>query len=104
MINGAGNLRSQHKRGQEIILTLEEFLKRTKYDTQREIQQLRNNIKRSMGNTNVEPLRTWSRTIRAVKECKLSDKPQDRIRDMRAQPITRFFRRPATRKVGKYHF
>ena len=97
MINRGGNLRSSTERRQEIVQILEEHLKRTKYDTTWEVQQLRENIKRSLGNANIESLRTWVRMIRSVKECKISNKPQDRVHDMRAQPITRFFRRTVTR-------
>lgn len=56
MINGGGNIRSRNERRQEIVQILDGYLKRTKYDTTWEVQQLRKNIKRSIGNANVESL------------------------------------------------
>ena len=74
----------------------EEHLKITKYSSDHDTQQLRQNIKTSMGNANISSLQTWLQMIRSIKETIMQDKNQERIQDLRAQSITRFVvRQPA---------
>ena len=74
----------------EIIKTIQELLGRTKYYPDHSVQQLRRNISRSIGNTNITSVQTWLRMIRDVKETTLKDKQQERIPEPRTQSISRF--------------
>ena len=76
---------------------IEEHLKRTKYSPNFDTQQLRRNIKTSMGNANITSLQTWIRMIRAVKEKEIQNKNHEQIQNLRAQPITRFLVRRTAR-------
>ena len=96
-VNGKLDSGIRLKNRREIIKTIEEHLKRTKYSPDYETQQLRRNIKTSMGNANITSLQIWLRMIRTVKETEIQDKNQERIRDLRAQSITRFLVRQTAR-------
>ena len=51
----------------EIIKTIQEHLRRTKYHPDHNVQQLRRNISRSIGNANITSLQTWLRMISDIK-------------------------------------
>lgn len=96
-VNGKLDSEIRLKNRREIIKTIEEHPKRTKYSPDYETQQLRRNIKTSMDNANITSLLIWLRMIRTVKETEIQDKNQERIRDLRAQSITRFLVRQTAR-------
>ena len=93
-IHGKSEPSMKRKTRKELIKLIQENLRRTKYNTDHDVQQLRKNISKSIGNANVTSLQTWLRMIRTVKEGKLQDKQQERIAKLRTQPITRFLVRP----------
>ena len=89
-VNGKTDASMRITKIKEIVKMINEHLKRTKSNPDHNVQQLRRNIARSLGNANVMSLQTWLRMIRTVKECKLQDKNQERIPELRAQPMSRF--------------
>ena len=96
-IKGKTDSEVRIKNRKETVKMIEEHLKRTKHSPDHDTQQLRRNIKASIGNANISSLQTWLRMIRTVKETTMQDKNQERIQELRAQPITRFLVRQTAR-------
>ena len=76
----------------ELLELLEKELTRTKQYNDTPTRQLRKNISKSKGNATLQALTVWLDMIRSVKENDIERKRQENITEMRAQPITRFFR------------
>ena len=77
----------------ELITLIKIELERTKAHAEHSTKQLRKNVQKSIGNAQIAALEIWLSMLRNVKGEIFQRKTYEGIRQTRAQPITKFFRR-----------
>ena len=93
VVHGKDITKSSSARRAEIIKLINKELERTKMHAEHSTRQLRQNVRKSIGNARVAALEIWLDMLRNVKGEIYLRKSFEGISTSRAQPITNFFRR-----------